>query len=92
MPGCPLARRDYRLLRLAAFQNPEFYRAQSMRLSSYDKPRVIACAEDHAHHIGLPRGCGTLDRDDIGTVYIPTPPAILSNVATISATLVTLLI
>ena len=46
-----------RLLRLAAFQNPEFYRAQSMRLSTYDKPRVIACAEDHPHHIGLPRGC-----------------------------------
>jgi len=46
-----------RLLRLAAFQNPEFYRAQAMRLSTYDKPRVVACAEDHAHHIGLPRGC-----------------------------------
>ena len=46
-----------RLLRLAAFQNPEFYRAQAMRLSTYDKPRVIACAEDHPHHIGLPRGC-----------------------------------
>jgi superfamily II DNA or RNA helicase len=46
-----------RLLRLAAFQNPEFYKAQAMRLSTYDKPRVIACAEDHPHHIGLPRGC-----------------------------------
>jgi superfamily II DNA or RNA helicase/very-short-patch-repair endonuclease len=46
-----------RLLRLAAFQNPEFYRAQAMRLSTYDKPRVVACAEDHAHHIALPRGC-----------------------------------
>ncbi len=23
----------------------------------YDKPRVIACAEDHPHHVGLPRGC-----------------------------------
>jgi superfamily II DNA or RNA helicase/very-short-patch-repair endonuclease len=46
-----------RLIRLAAFQNPEFYRAQSMRLSTYDKPRVIACAEDHPKHIGLPRGC-----------------------------------
>jgi len=46
-----------RLLRLAAFQNPEFYRAQAMRLSTYDKPRIIACAEDHPHHIGLPRGC-----------------------------------
>ena len=46
-----------RLLRLAAFQNPEFYKAQAMRLSTYDKPRIIACAEDHPHHIGLPRGC-----------------------------------
>jgi superfamily II DNA or RNA helicase len=45
------------LLRLAAFQNPEFYKAQAMRLSTYNKPRVIACAEDHPHHIGLPRGC-----------------------------------
>lgn len=46
-----------RLLRLAAFQNPEFYKAQSMRLSTYDKPRVIGCAEDHSQHLGLPRGC-----------------------------------
>ena len=46
-----------RLLRLAAFQNPEFYRAQAMRLSTYGKPRIVACAEDHPHHIGLPRGC-----------------------------------
>ncbi len=46
-----------RLLRLAAFQNPEFYKAQAMRLSTYNTPRVIACAEDHPHHIGLPRGC-----------------------------------
>ncbi len=46
-----------RLLRLAAFQNPEFYKAQAMRLPTYDKPRVIACAEDHPHHLGLPRGC-----------------------------------
>lgn len=46
-----------RLLRLAAFQNPEFYRAQAMRLSTYDKPRIIACAEDHPKHFALPRGC-----------------------------------
>jgi superfamily II DNA or RNA helicase len=44
-------------LRVAAFQNPEFYKAQAMRLSTYLKPRVIACAEDHAQHISLPRGC-----------------------------------
>ncbi len=45
------------LLRIAAFQNPEFYRAQSMRLPTWNKPRVIGCAEDHPHHISLPRGC-----------------------------------
>lgn len=46
-----------RLLRLAAFQNPEFYKAQAMRLPTYEKPRIIGCAEDHPQHIGLPRGC-----------------------------------
>lgn len=46
-----------RLLRLAAFQNQEFYKAQAMRLSTHGKPRVVACAEDHPHHVGLPRGC-----------------------------------
>jgi hypothetical protein len=46
-----------RLIRLAAFQNPEFYKAQAMRLPTYDKPRIIACAADHPQHIGLPRGC-----------------------------------
>ncbi len=47
----------YRLLCLAAFQNPEFYKAQAMRLPTYDKPRIIACAEDHPNYISLPRGC-----------------------------------
>jgi len=28
-----------------------------MRLPTYDKPRIIACAEDLSGHIGLPRGC-----------------------------------
>jgi len=46
-----------RLIRLAAFQNPEFYKLQAMRLPTYGKPRIIACAEDHSKHIGLPRGC-----------------------------------
>ncbi|HEY3439694.1 MAG TPA: DEAD/DEAH box helicase family protein [Paludibaculum sp.] len=48
-----------RLLRLAAFQNPEFYRAQAMRLSTHDKPRVIACGRDFPEHIAVPRGCLT---------------------------------
>ena len=46
-----------RLVRLAAFQNPEFYRAQTMRLSTFGKPRVIHCAEDGPKHLALPRGC-----------------------------------
>jgi len=45
------------LIRLAAFQNPEFYKAQAMRLPTFGKPRVISSAEDHGLHIGLPRGC-----------------------------------
>jgi superfamily II DNA or RNA helicase len=45
-----------RLIRLAAFQNPEFYSAQAMRFSTFAKPRVIACAEEFDHHIALPRG------------------------------------
>lgn len=50
----PLANR---LIRLAAFQNPEFYKAQAMRLSVWDKPRVIGNAENYPQHIALPRGC-----------------------------------
>lgn len=50
----PLANR---LIRLAAFQNPEFYRLQAMRLSVWGKPRVIGCAESYPRHLALPRGC-----------------------------------
>ena len=50
----PLANR---LIRLAAFQNPEFYKAQALRLSVWDKPRIIGCAENYPQHIALPRGC-----------------------------------
>jgi len=46
-----------RLIRLAAFQNPEFYQAQGMRLSTFGKPRIISCCEDFPKHLGLPRGC-----------------------------------
>jgi len=45
------------LVRLAAFQNPEFYRAQAMRLPTFGKPRVVSCAELFAQHVALPRGC-----------------------------------
>lgn len=50
----PLANR---LIRLAAFQNPEFYKAQAMRLSVWNEPRIIGCADNFPNHIALPRGC-----------------------------------
>jgi superfamily II DNA or RNA helicase len=53
--GLPEAFLD-RLNRLAAFQNPEFYKAQSMRLPTFDKPRVICCAEEFPQYLALPRG------------------------------------
>ncbi len=43
--------------RLAAFQNPEFYKRQNMRLSTALTPRVITCAEEFTEHIAIPRGC-----------------------------------
>jgi superfamily II DNA or RNA helicase len=46
-----------RIARLAAFQNPEFYTAQAMRLSTFGKPRVISCAKLFSKHVALPRGC-----------------------------------
>lgn len=54
--GLPPTLRNH-LVRLAAFQNPEFYRAQAMRLSTYGKPRIVGCAEEHSEHVALPRGC-----------------------------------
>ena len=46
-----------RILRIAAFPNPEFYKAQAMRLSTYGKPPIISCAEEHPQYLVLPRGC-----------------------------------
>ena len=42
-----------RIIRLAAFQNPEFYKAQAMRMSTFGKPRIISCAEYYSQHIAL---------------------------------------
>ena len=43
--------------RLAAFQNPEFYKRQAVRLSTTRIPRIISCFDEHPQHVGLPRGC-----------------------------------
>ncbi|MDO8720892.1 MAG: DEAD/DEAH box helicase family protein [Syntrophales bacterium] len=45
------------LKRLAAFRNPEFYKAQALRLPTYDKPRIISCSEETQAYLCLPRGC-----------------------------------
>ncbi len=59
-----------RLVRLAAFQNPEFYKAQAMRLPTYDKPRIIACAEDlAATHRSAARLPGRRPRAAVGPAH-----------------------
>jgi len=64
------------LIRLAAFQNPEFYQKQAMRMPTYNTPRVICCAEDFSKHIALPRGC--LD-DVVGLLEELDAQAIIQN-------------
>ncbi len=54
--GLPSALLD-QIKRLAAFQNPEFYRKQRLRLPTATAPRVIACATELPQYIALPRGC-----------------------------------
>jgi hypothetical protein len=58
---------------LAAFQNPEFYKAQAMRLSTYLKPRVIACGQDFSRYIGIPRGCMTVKRKLLSKTSCSSP-------------------
>ena len=45
------------LKRIASFKNPEFYARQGMRLSTYNIPRIISCADMDEDYIALPRGC-----------------------------------
>lgn len=46
-----------KIKRLAAFPNPEFYKAQKMRLQVYNKPRIISTCEEYGEYLALPRGC-----------------------------------
>ena len=47
-----------RLRRIASFKNPEFFKAQQMRLSTWNKARIISCADlGEDNTIILPRGC-----------------------------------
>ena len=47
------------LKRLAAFKNPEFYKAQAMRMATFNKPRIICCADETTEYLCLPSGCET---------------------------------
>ena len=53
------------LQRFAAFKNPDFYKAQAMRLPTYNKPRIISCSEDFKTYLALPRGC----EDDVNNFF-----------------------
>ncbi|MGI6670155.1 MAG: TOTE conflict system archaeo-eukaryotic primase domain-containing protein [Christensenellales bacterium] len=46
-----------RIKRLAAFANPQFYKAQAIRMPVWNIPRVICCAEYEDNWLCLPRGC-----------------------------------
>lgn len=48
-----------RIKRLAAFQNPLFYKTQKMRMSTYGIPRIIYSLEETDGYVGIPRGCHT---------------------------------
>lgn len=45
------------IIRLAAFQNPEFYRAQAMRMPIYNIPRIINLSSETDEYLVIPRGC-----------------------------------
>lgn len=46
-----------RMKRLAAFQNPQFYKTQRMRMSTYGIPRIIYSLDETDEYVGIPRGC-----------------------------------
>lgn len=42
--------------KLASFSNPEFYRRQHLRLSTYNTPMIIDCSKEDEKYLKLPRG------------------------------------
>lgn len=62
------------IIRLAAFQNPEFYRAQAMRMPIYNLPRIINLSSETDKYLVIPRGCleniSKLE-SNLGVVLIP---------------------
>ena len=46
-----------RLIRLAAFRNPDFYKKQAMHFSTHNIPRILSTAMEADGFLVLPRGC-----------------------------------
>lgn len=53
-----------KLIQLSTFKNPEFFKAQAKRLSTYGIPKNITCCEEIDNFLILPRGC----KDDLLTL------------------------
>src|SRR5699024_3088919 len=51
----------------AAVGNPQFYKAQAMRMPVYNKPLIIYYAEETSKYLCLPRGC----KEDIEKLLSP---------------------
>ena len=45
-----------RIKRMGAYPNPDFFRAQRMRLPTYDKPRYISVYTEDDKYVAIPRG------------------------------------
>lgn len=46
-----------KIVRLAAFHNPKFYRTQALRMPIYKIPRVINLSSETDEYLVIPRGC-----------------------------------
>ena len=46
-----------KMKRLACFKNPDFYKAQAMRMPTYGKTRIINLSVEDENYLILPRGC-----------------------------------
>ena len=69
-----------RIKRLAAFKNPEFYKAQAMRLSTFNKPRIISCADETEEYLCLPRGCENDLKDLLKEINVKTGWVFKTNI------------
>ena len=75
------------LKRLAAFRNPEFYKAQAQRRLTYGEPPILSCSEETPAYLCLPRGCeadvaGLLDEAGVKAAWTDhTCPGRRINVA-----------